>query len=101
MEIQLTTKAEEFIASLDKTDIAKVLHTVDLLEKFGNRLQLPHSKPVGNGLFELRIRGNKEIRIFYGYHNNKAALLHGIVKKSRRIPRQEFNTALRELKDLT
>ena len=64
MEIYITTEVDELIASLEDVIIAKVLRTIDLLEKFGNQLRLPHSKAIGKGLFELRIRGYKEIRIF-------------------------------------
>ena len=37
-----------------------------LLEEFGNTLREPHSKPMGNGIFELRIKFSSDIsRIFY------------------------------------
>jgi len=101
MEIQIIKEVELFISSLEKSTIAKVLRTIDLLEKFGNQLQLPHSKPIGNGLFELRIRSHQEIRLLYIYHKNKAILLHGFIKKSRQIPKKEINIAYRKLKDLT
>ena len=53
MEIHITKEVEGFIITLDKLTIAKILRVIDLLEKFGNQLQLPHSKPLGKGLFEL------------------------------------------------
>ena len=101
MEIHIITAVNEFIVSLEESAIAKVLRTIDLLEKFGNQLQLPHSKSIGHGLFELRIHGRQEIRIFYGYHGKRAILLHGFIKKSRQIPKQELNIAQSRLKDLT
>ena len=101
MEIHITTAVKEFIASLEESAIAKVLRTIDLLEKFGSRLQLPHSKAIGHGLFELRIHGRREICIFYGYHRKRAILLHGFIKKSRQIPGQELHIAQSRLKDLT
>jgi len=104
MEIKTTKAVEEFITSLEKFTIAKVLRVIDLLEKFGNQLKLPHSKSLGKGLFEglfeLRIRGNKEIRIFYAYHSNKVILLHGFIKKSQQIPQKEISIANSRLKDL-
>ena len=54
---------ETFIASLEKQTIAKVLRTLDLLEKFGNKLGMPHSKKIIDGIFELRVRGVQEIRL--------------------------------------
>ncbi|HLD18332.1 MAG TPA: hypothetical protein VJB99_04710 [Patescibacteria group bacterium] len=38
---------EEFIRGLEKPTIAKVLRTIDLLETFGHKLGMPHSKAIG------------------------------------------------------
>ncbi len=60
MEIRFFDQsAEDFITGLDKPTIAKTLRTLDLLEKFGNNLCMPHNKKIDNNLFELRIRGKK------------------------------------------
>ncbi len=62
---------EKFIKSLEKSTIAKVLRIIDLLELFGNRLNMPHSKKVVSHLFELRIRGVHEVRILYVFNKGK------------------------------
>lgn len=93
-------KLEEFIKILEKSTIAKVLRAIDLLEKFGHQLEMPHSKNVGRGLFELRVRGKQEIRIFYTFSNNAAVLLHGYIKKTQQIPGKELSTAQSRLKVL-
>lgn len=67
---------------------------------FGHTLGLPHSKKVHAKLFELRSRGKQEVRIFYAFHKDAAVLLHGFVKKSRRIPKKEIRTALQKLQHL-
>ena len=95
------TQLEKFIHSLDDTTIAKVLRTIDLLEMFGHKFTLPHSKKVRIDLFELRVRGKQEIRIFYTFHKDEAVLLHGFMKKSKRIPNKELRTALQKLQHLT
>jgi len=77
--------------------IAKVLRTLDLLEKFGQKLGPPHTKKISSQLFELRIPGKQEVRIFYCFHKSKIFLLHGFVKKSRKIPKKEIKIALRKL----
>ena len=101
MEIHIIDSSlEKFIKSLEKQTIAKVLHTIDLLEEFGPRLGLSHSKKVSARLFELRIRGKQEIRIFYTFHQPKIILLHGFIKKSQKIPQREIQTALQKLKQL-
>lgn len=88
---------EQFIQSLEKATIAKVLRTIDLLERFGHQLGMPHSKKIGAALFELRVRGQQEIRIFYTFQNNTIVLLHGFIKKSQRIPKRELHTAHQKL----
>lgn len=57
MKINIDDAVEKFIQSLEEFTIAKILRTIDLLEKFGIRLGMPHSKRVSSKLFELRIRG--------------------------------------------
>lgn len=46
---------EEFLDSLNVKMRNKVLNSLVLLEEFGNTLREPHSKPIGDGIFELRI----------------------------------------------
>ena len=93
-------KLEKFIRSLDKSAAAKVLRTIDLLKMFGYKLGLPHSKKVHVRLFELRIHGKLEVRIFYTFHRDTAILLHGFIKKSNRTPKKELDLALQKLKAL-
>ncbi|MFC1615767.1 type II toxin-antitoxin system RelE/ParE family toxin [Patescibacteria group bacterium] len=72
---------ERFIESFEKSIIAKILRTVDLLEKFEHQLGMPHSKKINKDLFELRIRGKREIRIIYSFYQNKIILLNAFIKK--------------------
>ncbi|HQS83801.1 MAG TPA: type II toxin-antitoxin system RelE/ParE family toxin [Alphaproteobacteria bacterium] len=59
------------------------LRKSQLLEKCGNELRLPHSKALGNGLFELRERAYG-YRIYYTFtHNHTIFLLQGGDKKTQ------------------
>jgi len=99
MEIRILDESlEKFIKNLQKPIVAKVLRTVDLLEKFGQKLGPPHSKKISNCLFELKISGKQEVRIFYTFYKSQTFLLHGFVKKSQKIPRKEIKTAFQKLK---
>ena len=89
---------EKFIKSLQKPTIAKVLRTIDLLEEFGQKLGSPHIKKISAHLFELRVSGKQEVRIFYSFHKSQTCLLHGFVKKSQKIPRKEIKIALQKRK---
>lgn len=93
----LNDSVEKFIQSLEKNTIAKVIHAIELLGKFGNKLGLPHSKMVSRGVFELRIHGNQNVRIFYAFSKNKAILLHGFIKKTSKVPGKEINIAIKRL----
>lgn len=101
MEIEfLDEKIEGFIQSLEKVTIARVLHTLDLLEKFGHLLGLPHSKKVSDRLFELRIRGQQEVRLFYSFYKGKVVFVHGFIKKTQKIPQKELFLANKKLKSV-
>ena len=91
------TKLEKFVSSLEESTVAKILRTIDLLEMFGTSLGPPHSKKIKRNLYELRIRGKQEVRIFYTQNRGAVVLLHGFIKKSQRIPDKEIKMALQKL----
>ena len=56
---------ESYLSSLEHPARAKLARLMDLLEKYGPGLGMPHSKMIAPGLYELRVRGQNEVRIFY------------------------------------
>ena len=88
---------ENFISSLEIVTHAKTLRMLDLLEKYGSNLNLPYSKKIDRRLFELRIRGKKEVRIIYTFHKNQVVLLHAFIKKSRRIAKKDLDLGKKKL----
>jgi phage-related protein len=92
---------EHFIKSLETTTIARVVKTINLLQKFNFKLGMPHSKKVNKDLFELRVRGKQEVRIFYSFDQSRIILIHGFVKKSQKLPKKEIQIAIKKLKHLT
>lgn len=94
-------KVENFITHLDKPVYAKVSRTIILLRTFGNKLRMPYSKSLGNNLFELRARGQQEVRILYTFYDDEAVLLHAFIKKTQNTPLRELETAKAKLKTLT
>lgn len=93
MQIDLLNSVETFIEGLDEKEIAKVIRTIELLEEFGNNLGMPHSRHMSEGLLELRVRGIREIRIFYCFHKNKVVLLHACIKKTQKTLDKELARA--------
>ena len=60
------TIVQDFLDSLDSKFLAKTLRTIDLLETNGPLLREPYSKPLENGIFELRTKHGSDInRVFY------------------------------------
>ncbi len=84
MQVILLNTVETFLSSLSAPEIAKALRTIELLENFGSSLGMPHSRHLSGGLLELRVRGKREVRIFYSFHKNKAVLVHACIKKTQR-----------------
>ena len=60
----------------------------------------PLSKPIGDGPYELRHVGRLNKRIFYFFaHDKRIILVHGFLKKGRKIPGHERKVALRRKLD--
>mgnify|MGYP000663425715 CR=1 FL=1 len=57
-------------------------------------------KKIKDKLFELRILGKIEVRIFYMFNKSKIILLHGFIKKSQKIPKKELRYALNKMNEL-
>ena len=94
MEVKIVDDSvERFLMSLEKETLAKTLRMIDLLEVFGRDLAMPHAKVVKGGMFELRIRGKQEVRLFYIFHKNAVIVLHGFIKKGQKIPPRELRIA--------
>ena len=88
---------KEFIEKLGKADKAKVIWIIDLLAEYGIHLTMPHSRPLGQDLWELRADAG---RIFYFTTSGRQfILLHGYIKKSQRTPARELDTARRRVRE--
>ncbi len=101
MNIIVDESVQKFVRGLEKPTISKYTRLTDLLEKFGSQLPMPYSKKINNQLFELRIRGQQEVRIFYTTYKGQSILLHGFIKKTQKTPAREIETAMMKLKVLT
>jgi len=82
----------EFIDSQDKKMRAKAFEMIDLLKEYGPALRGPFSKPLINGLFELRVKqGSNNIRILYFFIiGDTAVLTNGFIKETQKTPRAEI-----------
>lgn len=91
----------DFIESLNSNAQSKVSNTFDLLCQFGINLGYPHIKKVtSTDLWELRILGNDNIRIFYiAATGRQFLLLHGFVKKTQKTDKKELKIAISRLRN--
>jgi phage-related protein len=95
-----TVEAE--ILALPAGFVARFIRYAERMEVFGPDLGMPHSRAMGDGLFELRLKAAEGIaRVFYcTVIGRKIVVLHQFVKKSDKTPRRELEVAQRRLKEV-
>jgi len=73
------------------------------MKKYGSNLGEPHTKAMGQGLFELRLKGKEGIaRIFYcTIIGKRIHMLHSFVKKTQKTPKKELEIARKRMKEVT
>lgn len=86
----------DFLSTTDPKTYAKFLMEADLLQKHGNRLTMPYSKHLRDGIFELRIQAGGNIaRVLYFFvSGRKIILTHGFAKKTKKTPKKEIDRAI-------
>lgn len=87
----------EFINSLPVKMQAKTAKELELLEELGTAIKMPYSRPIQDGIHELRIQLGSDIsRIFYFFFiGQKIILTNGFIKKTRTTPRLELEKAFK------
>lgn len=95
-------RVRERVFDLPADILADYLHLLELLQEFGANLRLPHSRAMGNGLFELRPKGVEGIgRVFYCTQAGKSlVVLHSFVKKTQSTPERELKIAWKRMKEV-
>lgn len=84
---------QEYIKSLDYVTWSRVLKIISRLQTYGHNIGPPFSKSLGDGLFELRTVGKKQVRLIYVFNQDKVWILHVFIKKTWKIPRNEIEYA--------
>ena len=70
--------------------------------EFGGNIGMPYTKALGDGLFEIRLKGQEGIaRVFYCTMVDKnIVILHSFVKKTDKIPSKELDISIKRKKEL-
>lgn len=95
-------KVEEEMLAFPAGILANLLHILDMIEEFGPALGKPYTAPMGDGLFEIRAKGKEGIgrALFCSRKGREIVILHSFIKKTRKTPKRELDTARRRMKDL-
>ena len=104
--IYYSEKLEDDIFNLPDTLLAKFIRITEIMKESGPNIGMPHTKAMGNGLFELRLKGKEGIaRVFYcTLVNQRIYLLHCIIKKKQKTLLKDLQLAqirMREVKNVT
>jgi phage-related protein len=93
---------EADVLALPAGFVARFLRYAERMEIYGPGLGMPHTRAMGGGLFELRLKAAEGIaRVFYcTVVERRIVVLHQFVKKSEKTPRKELEVARRRLKEI-
>jgi phage-related protein len=96
-------RVEDEILTLPSGFVARFLRYAERMEVFGPDLGMPHTRAMGGGLFELRIKAAEGIaRVFYcTMVDRRIVFLHQFVKKTDKTPARELRIAQNRMKDVT
>jgi phage-related protein len=95
-------RIEAEILALPTGLLARFLRYAERMETFGPDLGMPHTRAMGGGLFELRIKAAEGIaRVFYcTVVDRQIVFLHQFVKKTDKTPLKELNIARQRMKEV-
>lgn len=97
-----SASVEAGILPLPAGFVARFVRYAERMEVYGPDLGMPHTRAMGDGLFELRLKAAEGIaRVFYcTVMGRRIVFLHQFVKKSDRTPLKEMEIARRRLKEV-
>jgi phage-related protein len=95
-------RVEAEILALPTGLLARFLRYAERMETFGPDLGMPHTRAMGSGLFELRMKAAEGIgRVLYcTLIDRRIVFLHQFVKKTDRTPPKELKIARQRMKEL-
>lgn len=99
--IYYDNSVQEEILAMPPGFLGRYLRYSDRMEVYGPDLGMPHTRAMGDGLFELRLKAAEGIaRVLYcTVVGRKIVMLHQFVKKTDKTPLRELETARRRLKE--
>ncbi len=94
-------KLQEAVLALPAGLLARYLHLTDRMLQYGPDLGMPHTRAMGAGLFEMRLKSQEGIgRVFYcTLLARRIVMLHQFVKKIDKTPAKEMAVARKRMKE--
>jgi len=82
--------------------VARFLRYAERMELYGPDLGMPHTRAMGDGLFELRLKAAEGLaRVFYcTLVGRRIVMLHQFIKKSEKTPQKELEIARKRMKEV-
>lgn len=95
-------RVEDDILALPAGFVARFVRYAEKMETFGPDLGMPHTRAMGGGLIELRLKAAEGIaRLLYcTVVERRIVFLHQFVKKTEKTPRKELQIAQQRMKEL-
>lgn len=86
---------DDDLADMPPAIAARMLKLLDMMQAYGGNLGMPHTKPLGGGLFELRAKAKDGIgRGLFCYVSGKQmVILCVFVKKADKLPKHYLDLA--------
>lgn len=98
-----SARLQDEILELPAGLVARFLRYAERMEIYGPDLGMPHTRAMGEGRFELRLKAPEGMaRVFYcTVVGRRIVMLHQFLKKSAKTPRKELEIARRRMKEVT
>ena len=95
-------KIRRDIMGLPKGLQTRYIHLTKLMTEHGPNLKEPHTKALGNGLFEMRLKSEEGIaRVMYcTAFGRRIVMLHSFIKKSPHTPLKDLETERKHMNEV-
>lgn len=93
---------QQEIDALPKGIKARYIVLTSRMVQVGANLHEPHTKAMGDGLFEMRLKASEGIaRVMYcTLVGQKIVMLHSFVKKTDKTPKKDLELAIKRMKEV-
>jgi len=100
--IYYSTRVQQDVLALPKALLAEFFALKKIMCEKGPNLGMPYTRPMGDGLFEMRLSDKDGIaRVFYcTVEKREILVLHSFIKKTQKTPDKELKLGRKRLKEV-